>query len=267
MNLNILLFAALIITSLRCNVNTDKVIDKFVESENFKFSTFENTDAEDLALAVKYQNVPKIRGILTDNPELVNFQEPEKENSLLILAVYYNLKESCAVLLEYGANSDLLNKFNNSAMLYGFSSIYAPDDCDLTIPKLLINSGGNLNHIDSTRAETLLMASISGKIDPYNCLSRTKLLIESGADIDFFALNPTRCPVNISIILKKYDVAEMLLTEYGAQIPKYGIKRVNHEGSFVYLSFRDLVIEHLNIQNTENERNTLLRILKFIDSE
>lgn len=237
------------------------------EIKHLSFKYFDNTEAEQLANAVKNENTAEIISILETNPNLINFQDPIKGNTLLTLAVVYNLKESCSLLLQYGANPNSINAFKNSAMYYGFYHVYAPENCDLTIPKLLIKYGGNLNHIDSIRAQTLLMSSINGKIEPYSCISRTRLLIESGADINLWFKDPTQCPVNHAIILGNYEVAEMLLIEYNAEIPEYGVKRLSKDKEDYYITFKELIKEMIEESEFDKEKlESLNRIMKHIEN-
>jgi ankyrin repeat protein len=238
------------------------------EIKHLSFRYFDNTEAEQLANAVKNENTAEIMSILETNPNLINFQDPIKGNTLLMLAVVYQLKESCVVLLKYGANPNICNSFNYSAMFYGFESTYAPDNCDLTIPKLLIKHHGNVNFIDSIHSQTLLMSSISGKIKPFNCNSRILLLIENGADINLYVNNPTRCSLNRAIVRENYEVAEILLFEYNAKIPEYGIKRLNRNNEEFYISFKELIKEKINESEFDKEKlESLNRIMKHIEDK
>lgn len=248
----------------------DTTKNMIIEQLNFKFNLFDNSKVEELAGAIKNQDTTKMRKILEHTPDIVNFQESKKKNTLLILSVIYNLKQETEILLHYGADPNLLNIYNQSAMFYGFSSNDAPDNCDLTIPKLLIKYGGNLNYTDLKSCETLISASISGNVEPYNCFSRTKLLLDNGADVNLWVKDQIYCSVNRALTFDKYKIAECLLIEYKAQIPKFGKKVINDEGTFTYVSFRDYILEL--ITNSENdtdiqdsEKKALKNILNYID--
>ncbi len=237
---------------------------QLTELPNFKFEYFKNTEAEDLAFAVRNHDTTKMVSLLKANPKIIDFQEPKKKNSILILTVVYNLKDECEVLLKHGANPNLLNDFNNSAMFYGFSAVFAPDNCDLSIPKLLLKYGGNVNHKNLQSCQTLIMSSISGKIEPYNCFSRTKLLLDSGADINLWVKDQTHCPVNEALLFDKYDVAETLLIQYKAQIPKYGIKVLQDDG-FKFIPFREYILTLIKKADDDIQKKSLENILNYID--
>jgi hypothetical protein len=241
-----------------------------LEEPNFKFDFFKNSKAEELANSVRSHDTSKMRSILDSNPNLVDFQDPIKKNTLLILSVVYNLKEEVNILLEYKADPNLLNVFNNSAMFYAFSSIYAPDNCDLSIANLLVEFGGNINHIDSKSSETLLMSSMSGKVEPYDCFLRTQLLINKGADVNLWIENEVNCPVNHALNIHKYKIAERLLIDYNAQIPKFGKKILNNDRSYTYVSFRDYILQLITYSKNstdveESEKKALKNILNYID--
>ena len=242
----------------------DTTRNTLIEELNFKFNFFDNTKAEELSRAIKYQDTAKIIRILDNNPDIVNFQESRKNNTLLILSVIYNLKQETAILLRYGADPNLLNIYNQSAMYYGFSSNHAPDNCDLTIPKLLIKYGGNLNYIDLKSCKSLVSTSISGNVEPYNCFSRTKLLLDSGADINLWVKDETHCPVNEALLFDKYDVAETLLIQYKAQIPKYGIKVLQDDG-FKFIPFREYILTLIKKADDDIQKKSLENILNYID--
>lgn len=249
----------------------DTSIKSIPEELNFKFNLFDNTIAEKLSFAIKSQDTMEMKRILDNNPNIVNFQESRKKNSLLILSVIYNLKNETAILLKYGADPNLMNFYNQSAMYYGFSSVDAPDNCDLTIPKLLIKYGGNPNYTNLKTCESLLSASISGNIEPYNCFSRTKLLLDNGADVNLWVKEQIYCPVNQALKFDKYKIAECLIKEYGAEIPQYGKKVLNEVGTYNYVSFRDYIVELIskcenNNDIEEAEKKALKNILVYIDS-
>lgn len=250
-----------------CEFQSKTTSTKFeiIEQLNYKFEYFVNTDVEELANAIRNQDTIMMRKFLDSKPNLIDHQDPKKKNSLLILTVVYNLKSECKILLEYGANPNLLNFYKASAMYYAFSYVYAPDNCDLTIPNLLIKYGGNVNYIDSEDVATLISSSISGKIEPYDCFSRTKLLIDNGADINLWVKDQIYCPVNQALKFDKYKVAELFLIEYKAKIPKFGYKVLNDNGTFRYVTFRDYILELINKANKEDVI-TLKNILNYIDN-
>ena len=68
---------------------------------------FKDTEAWDLAVAVKKQNVKKIREIAGENPNLLDFQEPNYDVTLLIWAVGMGKYKSAEALLESGANPNI----------------------------------------------------------------------------------------------------------------------------------------------------------------
>lgn len=69
---------------------------------------FKNTEAWDLAVAVKNQDVKKIEKIAEKNPELLNFQDPYYCTSLLIWAVGMEKYKSAEALLKCGADPNVV---------------------------------------------------------------------------------------------------------------------------------------------------------------
>jgi len=69
---------------------------------------FKDTDAWELAKAVEAQDVKKIEKIAKDNPELLNYQDPYYQVTLLMWAVGMEKYESAEALLERGADPNII---------------------------------------------------------------------------------------------------------------------------------------------------------------
>jgi len=77
-----------------------------IKKENINI--FKNTEAWSLAIAVKNQDIKKIKKIAAKNPSLLNLQEPNYDVTLLIWAVGMEKYKSAEALLKCGAEPNIV---------------------------------------------------------------------------------------------------------------------------------------------------------------
>lgn len=68
------------------NLNREKIVDKS-ELSGGDYRLFQNTPAWELAKAVEDGNTDKIDKIVSENPELINYQESKYGETLLMLTI------------------------------------------------------------------------------------------------------------------------------------------------------------------------------------
>ncbi len=189
-----------------------------------EIGNFRDTEAWELAKAVKWQNTGKIKKILKDNPELVNFQDPTHDMTLLMWAIGTEKYKSAKTLLECGADPNIASEawYGETALLIacGFSWV---DTFAKTSPKyvdLLLEYGADPNQCYTSgykKGESPLMEAIGGGLD------KVKSLVEGGADINYVKNNGTgRTAVECSItyaLIDDIETVHYLIVEKKADIP------------------------------------------------
>ena len=79
-----LVFACLLFSC--SNLSREKIVDKS-ELTGRDYRLFQNTPAWELAKAVEDENTKKIDKIVSENPEIINYQEYQYGNTLLMLTI------------------------------------------------------------------------------------------------------------------------------------------------------------------------------------
>jgi ankyrin repeat protein len=228
----------------------------------FNFESFKGTEAYELAIAVKNENVKKIEKIVKDNNNLINYLDPKFGHSLLMLSVANDLEKSVNKLLELGANPNKkskpafgINSEVTTAVFIACNKIYKKN-CKTDILEILIKKGGRINDkIDViylnakyiTRETPLMIATKS------NCIELVKKVIELGADINDYNYINGKGPLSNCIIYDNLDILEYLVIERKAKIPNYIFVRPAHNNT---PRQEITLIEFLNEQKyPENSKN------------
>ncbi len=107
----------------------------------FRFSNFNNTPVENLAKAVKKENIKKIRDEVLSKKVNINYKDNKYEQSLLSLAIVNNKKESFIELLKLGADPNLYDSECDSPIIL---AIKLNNNCDLFFIENLIKFNADL---------------------------------------------------------------------------------------------------------------------------
>ncbi len=148
------------------------------------YELFKNTTAWELAKAVRDEDEERIATLVSQQPKLINFQEPKYGSTLLMLTIKNQQKKPFFTLLNLNADVSIHDSYDGSSAL-----IEACDfgEYDIEFIEALLNKGANPNDVEvgprgkgnSTRYTPLIVASMSGRLD------FVELLVSHGADINY----------------------------------------------------------------------------------
>ena len=180
--LSALLVFAVVFSLSGCSFYTDEYITNI--------GIYQDTPVWELAKAVNVNNTRKIKRILKNQPDLVDYQDPKFGATLLIWAVGTEHYNAAKTLLECGADPNIICTYTGGTALFIASSYSWVDSLakkDAKYVKLLLKYGAdpNIGFVGSDHnniyevGTTPLMNSIGCGIE------KTKALVEGGADINF----------------------------------------------------------------------------------
>lgn len=188
---------------------------------------FKNTPVWKLAQAIYNHNTEDINELLEKHPDWVNYKEPKFEISSLYWTFYnspYDFKggtyyEEAKILIQYGADPYYVDAENETPIMSA-AKVHSEN---VKFIKLCLDSKHTQQLSDSLKRNLLSEALIAacGKIKEE--VEGVKLLVEAGADINYFNTDSTETPVSESLIQDNIKIARYLIVERGAKFD-YSIK-------------------------------------------
>ena len=238
----------------------------------FDFQLFDNAPVSELSKAVEDQNTLRIEEILKDTAVKIDYKEKRFGNTLLMLAVANNKKESVKSLLYFGADPNLKSDYDSETAVMVACNNYHAMGCDTEILKELIKYNGDINAIQNyieddgpdfqrrIQITPLMRAIATGK-----CLAFIKYMVNSGADINKYTDEETDGPIPFALLFGHYEIAKYLIIEKKANIPQYCLIR-NQDGKVTKLTATDLLKEHYSFDNPKDS-SIKNEIKEFIDKK
>ncbi|WP_293308139.1 ankyrin repeat domain-containing protein [Pedobacter sp. UBA5917] len=247
MNRNLIIILVLLFT-FGCN-NQDRKFENGKLLGN-DYQLFENTPIWALAKAVRNNDTAKIKELVFVKRMKVDYQETKFGNTLLMLSIVNNQYETSKVLLNLGANVNLENTYRGVSAM-----IEAANNDEPKYLELLLAHKGNPNAIENAPVkvgdmarETALNKAIS--FVGTNGLVKVKLLVEAGADVNYFNEgNPayTNLPLGDALIQDKMDIVLYLLQQ-GADYKKVMYLTVNNQKTYILEALRKSVLDLNSLQ-------------------
>lgn len=200
-----LVFACLLFSC--SNMCREKIVDKS-ELTGSDYRLFQNTPAWELAKAVEDENTEQIDKIVSENPELINYQESKYGETLLMLTIMNQQLKSFKALLINGADVNIHDTFDGtSPLIMACSSEFY----NITFAKTLIEYGADVNDVEtgerrkenSTRLTPLIAASQTGRLD------LVRFLVSKGADVNY-QNEFGQSALSESVMVDEYKVAYYL---------------------------------------------------------
>ncbi len=201
-----LVFACLLFSC--SNMCREKIVDKS-ELTGSDYRLFQNTPAWELAKAVEDGNTEQIDKIVSENPELINYQESQYGQTLLMLTIMNQQLKPFKALLKKGADVNIHDTFDGTSPLIEACSYKF---YNITFVKTLIEYGADVNDVEtgerrkenSTRLTPLIAASQTGRLD------LVRFLVSKGADVNY-QNEFGQSALSASVMIKKYNVTYYLL--------------------------------------------------------
>ena len=190
------------------NLSREKIVDKS-ELTGGDYRLFQNTPAWELAKAVEDGNTNKIDKIVSENPELINYQESKYGETLLMLTIMNQQLKSFKALLKNGADVNIHYTFDGTSPLIEACSYKF---YNITFAKTLTEYGADVNDVETgerrkdngTRLTPLIAASRKGR------LKLVKFLVSKGADVNY-QNEFGQSALSESVMVDEYKVAYYLL--------------------------------------------------------
>lgn len=202
----LLVFSCLLFS---CSNNSrEKSVDSS-ELSNIDYRLFQNTPAWELAKAVQEEDMDNFDKIISENLQIINYQESKYGNTLLMLTIINQQLKPFKALLKKGAAVNTHNTFDGtSPLIEACSSKYY----NIIFTKILIEYGANINDIEtgkrrqenSTRLTPLMAASKTGNLD------LVRFLVSNGADVNY-QNEFGQSALSESVMTDNYKVAYYLL--------------------------------------------------------
>ena len=214
MNQGKIAFIFIILIAIACllfscsDLSREKIVDKS-ELTGRDYRLFQNTPAWELAKAVEDENTKKIDKIVSENPEIINYQESKYGNTLLMLTIMNQQLKPFKALLKRGADVNIHNTFDGtSSLIKACSSKFY----NITFAKTLIEYGADVNDVETgerrkengTRFTPLIAASRTGRLD------LVRFLVSKGADVNY-QNEFGQSALSKSVMVDEYKVAYYLL--------------------------------------------------------
>ena len=214
MNQGKIAFIFIILIAIACllfscsDLSREKIVDKS-ELTGRDYRLFQNTPAWELAKAVEDENTKKIDKIVSENPEIINYQESKYGNTLLMLTIINQQLKPFKALLKRGADVNIHNTFDGtSSLIKACSSKFY----NITFVKMLIEYGADVNDVEigerrkenGTRLTPLIAASRTGRLD------LVRFLVSKGADVNY-QNEFGQSALSKSVMVDEYKVAYYLL--------------------------------------------------------
>lgn len=225
---------------MNCNNRETKIDNERLLGNDYRL--FQNTVAWELAKAVQDDDIPKIKEEVTHKKININFQEPKFGSTLLMLAIRNSQFETTKTLLEIGANPNIIDSYRGESAVISAATNNNPKYLEL-----ILKHRGNPNAIENIPfkkgnevRQTALLSAIN--LLDQNSFKKVKLLVEAGADVNYYNLGHTDLALTEAITAKKMDVVIYLL-QNGADYNLIMYKMIDGHTVYILEALRKCLID------------------------
>jgi ankyrin repeat protein len=180
------IFLILFFLTLSCDIKSNST------PRIYNPDIFINTIAKDLIFAIEVDNYNEIKKIISQNPKVMNVQDPYYGITPLIWAVGTEKYEGTKALLDCGADPNLISNLGTTALFQSvsFSWFNKKSNNDTKILKLLLqyNADPNICYCSPKVNDKtdIIECGTSPLIHSVNFeLEKVKILINAGANINY----------------------------------------------------------------------------------
>lgn len=225
----------------------------------FNFKSFKGSPVEELSYAVEQDDVEGVNAFVDEHPELIDYQEREFGHSLLFLAVVNDKYNAAKALLDRGASLSVRSYADSADVLMVLCKHYSHSDCDTSMLKLVLSYKPDMKSYcynnPSDKTSLLTNACYSTLV----CLDFIKILVDSGADINYLPDgDPAGSPICMAILLHRLDIARYFIIEKKAKIPEYCIRRPEKD-SYILITVPQMLQEQTYEARLPADRARLLK--------
>lgn len=200
---------------------------------------FKGTPAWELAKAIEKDDTVEIRRLLQGKQkEYINYQEKKFGQTLLVWSVYSFHFNGFRILLEEGADIDI-KAYDSTKAINWAANVYETSD----YLRLLLKYNANVNYIANSRQARIVRTPLMAAA--WYGLESTKLLVESGADINYYYFEGEyhNSPLYAAFRGGKMDVIHYMIVEAKADPTRMLETRLNGDSLYVCDLLRDLTFE------------------------
>lgn len=230
---------------------------------------FENTDAWDLAKAVKKGRISKIEKIGKECPDVVNIQDSEYGITLLVWSIKMEKYKVAETLLKLGANPNLKSKSGKTALFFAseYSWIDYSAKKSAKYVQLLLEHGADPNICYSGEYDDVLESGTTPlMIAATMGLDKTKAIVEGGAELNLKTITG-KTAASKALVRFTVDVAYYLIVEKGAKVDEpyyhYNIKGDSINFDKPYLPIESLENWLFDLDSEEyNKKMAIVEVFK-----
>lgn len=220
---------------------------------------FQDTPVWNLAKAVEDENLTLIKDEINLKKTNPNYKEPKFGSTLLMLGIKNNKYKSVNLLLTLGADPNLGDSYTGETAM-----ICAAKSSDIKYLKLLLKYKGNPNsreNVQTKNGDQARKTALTSAISYYDSasLEKVKLLIDAGADLNYYNEGHTDLPLGLSLTLDKMDVA-LYLIQKGANYSLPMSKDSKGQNIYILKALRQCVFD---LESTEfQQKKQIIEYLK-----
>ena len=254
----IIIYISVIFLFTSC-YNREVIVDK-TKLRGSDYRMFQNTPAWELAKAVDDEDISKIRIEVLQKKVTIDFQDPIFGNTLLMLSIMNDDYSSMEELLKLGADP------NKPDLDRGETSVLCAANKTNSIKylELILEYKGDPNSFENApykRSEEHRSTAILDAIYQYDTMSlqKVKMLVEAGADVNFYITDHIKTPISQAMTSHRMDVVLYLL-QNGADHSLMMYDMVDCKKVYILEDLRRSVYEL-----DSKEYKDKLKVIKFLE--